>query len=746
MALSAPTYSVLTVWCKMGAEGKELILAEKPSVARDIARVLGVRQKGDGFLFGESYIISWAIGHLVTLAEPEEYDPAHKRWRKESLPIIPEKIKLVPIAKTKSQLGVIKQLMARQDVGGIICATDSGREGELIFRYIYDLLGCRKPVKRLWISSMTDDAIRDGFRNLKDGKHYDNLAESAKCRSHADWLVGINASRAFTLKYDVLLSVGRVQTPTLALLVARQQEIDDFVPTNYHEVTASFNTDAALTYQGTYFRAEKGEDGTAVRQTRLETAEQAQEVVEAVSGRPAAVADQETEEKVQPPPLLYDLTELQREANRRFGYSAQKTLDITQSLYEKRKLITYPRTDSRYLSSDMKAKIPDTIRKLAGAEEYAVFAATIDTSKLNMGKRIVDDTKISDHHAIIPTATAPKLQALGAEERAVYDLVARRFLQVFYPNYVYRVTTIITEVAAGDAAHSFVSKGKVVVQEGWTALNPAQEAAAKKTRSKSGAKDDDEGQSLPGMQRGEAVTCTQAKAAAKRTQPPKPYTEATLLSAMEHAGRFVEDEELRESLKDSGLGTPATRAATIERLISVGYVQRSGKAMACTEKGRKLVAAVPPELKTPETTGRWEKGLTSIAKGTLGSERFMQSISRYVCYIVDYARSTGNDITFPEDAARKSAKAKHITAKSLGKCPKCDGGVLENSKAFGCSNWKTGCKFTLWKNSAAVPGVSLTAKAVAQILAEGTCKAATSAGETVSLRLRPDSTGITIID
>ncbi|MCL2851801.1 MAG: DNA topoisomerase III [Defluviitaleaceae bacterium] len=724
---------------------KELILAEKPSVARDIARVLGVRGKGEGYLSGGDYIITWAIGHLVTLAEPEQYDPAYKKWRSDALPIIPEEIRLVPIAKTKPQLGVIKKLFNQSDVTAIICATDSGREGELIFRYIYDLLGSSKPVKRLWISSMTDDAIREGFSSLKDGSFYDNLAASAKCRSHADWLVGINASRAFTLKYNVLLSVGRVQTPTLALLVAKQKEIDEFVPQEYFEVTANFETELKQEYFGTYFETTVGEDGVKTRQTRLDSRERANEVADAVSGRPAVISDLTTEEKRQPPPLLYDLTELQREANRRFGYSAQKTLDIAQALYEKRKLITYPRTDSRYLSSDMKPKLPEILRKLSKAEEYAGYAAPLADTQLSVGKRIVDDTKISDHHAIIPTASTPKLQALGADERHIYDLVARRFIQVFYPNYIYEVTTVITSIPCDGTSYSFVSKGKVVIQEGWTALNPPQ-AAAKKAKSKTGPEDEEGEQALPALSQDESVCCTAAKAVQKRTQPPKPYTEATLLSAMEHAGRFVDDEELRERLKESGLGTPATRAATIERLIDVGYVVRSGKTLTPTEKGQKLIAAVPPELKTPETTGKWEKGLTSIARGTLGSERFMQSIGRYVNYIVDFTRGTDGGIAFPEDARRKSSRRGNAP-RPLGSCPKCtEGSVLENSKAFGCSNWKTGCKFTIWKNALASAGISIDAESAAKLLATGGFEADRADGRHVRVKLKSDLGALTIVD
>ncbi|MCL2674597.1 MAG: DNA topoisomerase III [Defluviitaleaceae bacterium] len=725
---------------------KKLILAEKPSVARDIAKVLGVRGKGDGYLHNDEYVITWAIGHLVTLAEPEDYDPAYKKWRKDALPIIPKEIKLKPIAKTKAQLSVIKKLFNQRDVGTIICATDSGREGELIFRYIYDILGSDKPVMRLWISSMTDEAIKEGFNNLKDGEAYDNLAASAKCRSHADWLVGINASRAFTLKYDVLLSVGRVQTPTLALIAARQQEIDAFTAKEYFEVTADFTTETNANYYGTYFEMEDGENGK-IRQTRVDSRERAEKVAKTVEGKTATISELTTEEKRQPPPLLYDLTELQREANRKFGYSAQKTLDFAQSLYEKRKLITYPRTDSRYLSTDMKSKLPSVIRKLAQVEEYKDFATKLVDGELNITKRIVDDSKISDHHAIIPTAITPNLHALTTDERNIYDLVARRFLQAFYLHYIYNVTTVITGVSEADSVYNFISKGKIVTQEGWTVLNLAQ-ASPKKGKAKAKQEDGEDDQSLPELAKDSQINCTSAKAAQKKTQPPKPYTEATLLSAMEHAGRFIEDEELRESLKDAGLGTPATRAATIERLIDVGYVTRAGKALAITEKGQKLIAAVPPELKTPETTGRWEKGLVSISKGTLGSERFMQSIERYVNYIVDFTRTANNAIAFPEDASRKKYGGKKSASfKPLGACPKCkEGSVFENSKAFGCTEWKKGCKFTIWKNSLASAKIEITAEDIAKLLATGAFDKPDPKNEeaTIQIKLKNDLGTLTL--
>lgn len=634
-----------------------LIIAEKPSVGRDIARVVGAKAKGNGFLCGGGFVVSWAIGHLVSLAEPEDYDPALKRWREASLPIVPQGMRLKPINKTQDQLNVLRGLLAREDVREIVCATDSGREGELIFRYIYLLLECKKPFKRLWISSMTDDAIREGLAKMRDGSEYDNLFKSARCRSEADWLVGINATRAFTLRYGTLLSVGRVQTPTLALLAAKQKEIDAFVSKQYYEVCADFKTGQEEHYQGTYFEhppralpspeevGQKPELGDA-RNTQIDSVERAGVVADAVKGRPAEITEAQTQTKRQSPPLLYDLTELQREANRRYGYTAAAVLETAQALYEKRKLITYPRTDSRHLSTDIAPKLEGILRKL---EYYQEFVASIPANGIGQvlrpGGRVIDDGKVSDHHAIIPTGA--RASGLSAAEQDVYDLLVRRFIQVFLPEYIYEATTLVTRVTCKDESYyHFLSHGKVVVQHGWVGLNPP-----------AGQKPPKEAAPLPKLETGQHTTCIAAKAQRKKTQPPKAFTEATLLSAMEHAGRFVEDEELRHSLKEGGLGTPATRASIIERLIQVGYVRRAKKTLAITPKGAFLIDVVPAELKTPETTGRWEKGLGSIAQGKLTSERFMQSIERYVCYIVDFARNSSVDAEFQEeDTSRKRIK------------------------------------------------------------------------------------------
>lgn len=631
--------------------GKILVIAEKPSVGRDIARVLGCNQHGDGYLAGEQYVVSWAVGHLAQLAAPEDYDPALKRWAFETLPIVPEQMRLVPAPGAKAQFAVLKRLMNSRNVDSLICATDSGREGELIFRYIYLLAGCKKPFNRLWVSSMTDKAIKDGFAALRPGADYDLLYQSARCRSEADWLVGINASRAYTLKYDALLSIGRVQTPTLAIIVNRAAEIAAFVPEQYFEVRADFLADGTA-YWGLW--------QNAAGESRLKDKAQADAIVAKVKGADAWVLEVKREEKSQPPPLLYDLTELQRDCNRRYGFSAQKTLDLAQSLYETRKLLTYPRTDSRYLSDDLLPRLPGRVKNLAALPQFAEACAPFAQAGVpRPGRRVIDNSKVTDHHAIIPTEGHLRVDNLTADEWKVFRLVALRFLAVFYPAYRYASTKVLTE-AVGER---FLSRGQEVLAPGWQALydrlrlEEQQEKPGKKAKS---AKDEQE---LPNLTQGQVVGLAAAKAEQKKTQPPKPYTEASLLSAMENAGRFVEDEALREQLKESGLGTPATRAAIIERLLAVGYIKRQGKTLVPTEKGEKLIAVVPPELKSAETTGKWEKGLSAIAGGRMATGVFMASIKRYVDFLVRDCRTSTRFMKFPDERRRYKRPAKSRAAK-----------------------------------------------------------------------------------
>ena len=598
------------------------VLAEKPSVARDIARVLGANTPGKGCLKGGGYVVTWAVGHLVTQVNPEEIDARWKTWRQDTLPMLPENIPLKVIAQSRDQFQCVKTILNAPQVDSVICATDAGREGELIFRRIYQMAGCRKPFRRLWISSMTEEAIAEGFANLRDGADYDGLYASALCRSDADWLVGMNGSRAFTLRYDSLLSVGRVQTPTLSILVKRALEIRNFVPENYWEVQADFGG-----YRGTWI----DKDG----KTRIPDEKTAKEIVSAVTGREGEVLEVSTERKRVPPPLLYDLTTLQREANARYGFTAQKTLNLAQALYEKHKLLTYPRTDSRYLSHDMRPKVqgilkgmPEPLRALVLSPDKAV----------DPGKRVYDDAKLTDHHAIIPTGRRPG--TLTADEQKLYEMVARQLIAAFYPDMEYDAMSAVT----GVGEHKFLSRGRAVIAQGWQAANPPLRSKPKKG---------EEEQALPQLQKGQRVPVKSAKAVAKKTTPPSPYTENTLLAAMENAGKFVENEELRRQMKERGLGTPATRAAIIERLIAVDYVRREKKALIPTDKGIRLIAVAPEQLSSPETTGRWEKGLSDIAAGKMDPNRFMQSIRRYCAFLCQYAVTAP-----PQDFPKREFKPK----------------------------------------------------------------------------------------
>ncbi|MGI5900395.1 MAG: DNA topoisomerase 3 [Christensenellales bacterium] len=641
---------------------KTLIIAEKPSVARDIARVLGAKTRGDGFIYSENHVVSWALGHLVALCDPGEMNPAWQKWSFETLPMLPDDMQTKIIPRTKGQFATLKKLMASKEVADIICATDSGREGELIFRLIYNMAACKKPVQRLWISSMTDEAIKEGFATLRPLSHYDNLYKSAKCRSEADWLVGMNASRAFTLKYGLRLSVGRVQTPTLAILAKRRSEIENFKPVEYYEIEALHEDFSALWYD------ETGDT------TRLGDAAEAKAISAKLRGKTAVIKKVETERKQVAAPQLYDLTALQRDANIYFGFPAAKTLKVAQSLYETRKLITYPRTDSRYLPKDMAPKARAALSRMRG--EYAELAKPLLQENLPQPAKIFNDEKVSDHHAIIITERSPQAD-LTADEQRIYDLVARRLIAAFYPPYKYDSTKIIAH-CEGEA---LISRGTKVAESGWREVY--------KNLSKK-----EKDNILPDVNEGDARTITKASAKKKATKPPSPHNEATLLSAMENAGREIDDPALKESMKDSGLGTPATRAAIIERLIEVGYVQRKGKALNATDKGMSLIAISPSELSSPETTGKWEKALKSISDGKMDDARFMGSISRFAAFLVDYAKSSA-----PDDAGFEKEERVYKNSYVAGVvCPLCQSKVVETAAAFSCSKWREGCKFTVWKN------------------------------------------------
>ena len=598
--------------------GSIAVLAEKPSVARDIARVLGAGSKGEGYLHGNGYVVTWAIGHLAALAEPSDINPEWKAWRRDRLPMLPRQWPLVVYEKTKDQFETVKRILLSPRVSQVVCATDAGREGELIFRYIYEAAACTKPVRRLWISSLTPEAIAKGFAALKPGADYDPLADAARGRSRADWLVGMNLSRAYSLAYNENLSVGRVQTPTLAMLVERELAIRAFVPEDYLEIAATFHPKTApkeSVYKGTWTL--KGStrlppDGEEARriEARARTGEAAIESVEAQTQRMA-------------PPALYDLTELQRHANRLFGFSAQSTLDLAQALYEKHKLISYPRTDSRHLSQDVAHTLPRVVEAIAGPYREQLAPGT---GTRPLGRRYVDDAKVTDHHAIIPTAVSPERASLSPDERKIYDLICRRLLSAWHEDHIWLVTTVITAIRNAELVDRYHSTGSMVQQVGWKVLDLA---PAKKSKEK------EEEQMLPsGLAAEMPVDVVNVEILKKKTRPPKRFTEATLLTAMETAGKTLDEKELSDAMKETGLGTPATRASIIEVLLKREYMVRSGKMLEATDKGIRLIEVVHPEVKSPIMTGQWEAYLHRIQRKSAQLDPFLKGIEEYVTRVV----------------------------------------------------------------------------------------------------------------
>ncbi len=601
--------------------GTTAVLAEKPSVARDIARVLGANLKGDGYLHGNGYVVTWAIGHLAALAQPHEINPAWRQWRRDTLPMLPKNWPLVVYEKTKDQFEVVRRVLSSSKVSRVVCATDAGREGELIFRYIYEAAGCDRPVNRLWISSLTPDAIRKGFDTLRSGRDYDPLADAARGRSRADWLVGMNLSRAYTLAYGEDLSVGRVQTPTLAMLVERELAIRNFKPEDYIEVVATFRPSAnpkANAYKGTWFRTKPDES-----RLPIDGEESARIVTRALTGK-AAVESIKSETQRMAPLPLYDLTELQRHANRLYAFSAQKTLDVAQALYEKHKLISYPRTDSRHLSQDIAATLPGIVKAIAGPHREHLAPGT---GERPLGRRFVDDAKVTDHHAIIPTASSSNQASLPPDERKIYDLICRRLLAAWHDDYVWSVTTVITAIVNGPTTDRYHSSGTIVLQEGWKLLDVQ---AAKKVKDPK-----DSEQVLPTeLAKDQPQDVLEAEAVKKRTRPPKRLTEATLLTAMETAGKTLDEKELSDAMKESGLGTPATRASIIEVLLKREYMVRNGKSLEATDKGVHLIEVVHPEVKSPAMTGQWEAFLKRIERGKAELGPFLEGIEEYVREVV----------------------------------------------------------------------------------------------------------------
>jgi DNA topoisomerase-3 len=692
---------------------KTLVIAEKPSVGRDLARVLpGTFKKEEGWLEAEDWIISWAVGHLVQLAEPEQYDSKYKRWRIEDLPIVPEHFKLVVRdERSRKQMSIVAKQLGRADVGEVVNACDAGREGELIFAYLYEQAGAEKPVRRLWLNSMTTAAMKDAFASLRPASEFALLEKAARSRSEADWIVGMNATRAATIRlrssFDGAVSLGRVQTPTLAIVARREEEIRAFVPEPYWLVDAIFAApplDAEAGGQGAAGQADAGktddeagdEAGERVytgrfhagAKPRIATAEEALAIVEACQGKQGTVTKLEKKEQRVRAPMLYDLTSLQRDANTRYGFSARRTLAAAQRLYEEHKALTYPRTSSRYLTTDMIAEIKPTAEVVGARGEYAKAAAyVVGLDKLPLA-RVVDDSKVADHHAIIPTRGEHKVDRMGDDDTRVYDLVARRFLAVFHPEAVFENTRVETTVRAGESARSgryvFRTRGKLLIVPGWRGVYGETPAEA----AERGEEDEGTDQQLPRLNQDELVDVREIKSLSKETKPPRRYSDASLLGAMETAGKLVDDDELREAMKDSGIGTPATRAAIIERLIAVGYLEREGRSLVATEKGLNVVRLLGRHpLTSPELTGQWEHRLDRIEHGQDAREVFMGDIAGFARETVKMLDETLKDVRIPKA--------------NLGPCPVCGHPIMENRKGYSCwSRTDPGCGFVIWKAKA----------------------------------------------
>ncbi len=620
--------------------GKILVLTEKPSVAKDIARVLGCRRNGNGCIIGDKYIITWALGHLVTLADPEAYDNKYKTWRMEDLPMLPDKMKTVVIPQTSKQFKAVSALLNSGEVDSLVIATDAGREGELVARWIIQKAHFKKPMQRLWISSQTDKAIKEGFASLRPAAQYENLYRSALSRAEADWLVGLNVSRALTCKHNAQLSAGRVQTPTLAMIVKREEEILRFRPTDYYTVKAYFDGFSALYKDRS-------------NQARFSDMAQAQAIADEIKGKRGTLSQVRKVYRFQAPPPAYDLTELQRDANKKYSYSAKQTLSIMQSLYETHKLLTYPRTDSRYITQDVVPTLPERLRAIA-VGPYKDAANAILRQKPISTKYIVNDAKVSDHHAIIPTEQYVDLNKLTCEERHIYDLVVRRFLAVLSAPFEYDEV----QVTVSFGNRNFYTKGKTVKAMGWKAMYD----------SSLGDEDDDgddlSSQQLPAMTQGAPVFARDIKVTTGKTKPPARYTEATLLTAMENPTGQVDDSKLRDALKTAGgLGTPATRADIIEKLFDSFCIERMGREIIPTSKGRQLISIVPPDLKSAELTAKWEQQLSLIAQGKADSRRFVGEMRNYASSLVSAV--IASDAAYRHDNMTRE------------KCPECGKFMLE---------------------------------------------------------------------
>ncbi len=651
---------------------KSLVLAEKPSVARDIARVLKCGRKLNGAMEGDKYIVSWALGHLVTLDDPEGYDKKYREWKMEHLPMIPKKMELVVIKQTAKQYNAVKTQLYRNDVGEIIIATDAGREGELVARWILEKANCRKPIKRLWISSVTDKAIRDGFANLRDGRDYNNLYAAAVSRAEADWLVGINATRALTCKYNAQLSCGRVQTPTLAMIAKREEEIRNFKPVDYYGMTVQS--------QGIHFTWQDKKSGSC----RSFQKEKMESLLNQVKAGSLTIESVEKTAKKTFSPGLYDLTELQRDANKKYGLSAKETLNIMQRLYENHKVLTYPRTDSRYIGSDVVGTLKERLKACA-VGPYRKLAGSLSMKPIKASKSFVDDKKVSDHHAIIPTEQFVQLDHMTNEERKIYDLVVRRFLSVLMPPFEYEQTTIKAQ-AAGEI---FLAKGKIVKSPGW------------KEAYESGWTDDDDeeeysgsqepalkDQTLPTVKKGDTFPASKAELTTGKTKPPAHFNEATLLSAMENPMKFMESHDAKAAKtlgETGGLGTVATRADIIDKLFNTFLMEKRGKDIYITSKAKQLLELVPEDLKKPELTADWEMKLSKIAEGRLKKDTFLSDIKDYTQDIIQEIKT--GDGTFRHDNLTNT------------KCPVCGKRMLsvngKNSRLLVCQDRECGHRETI---------------------------------------------------
>ncbi|MBY0550170.1 MAG: DNA topoisomerase 3 [Candidatus Obscuribacterales bacterium] len=698
----------------------KVVLAEKPSVARDIAAVVGANTKRDGYFEGNGYAVTYAFGHLVTLAEPEEMNPQWgKPWRIAQLPMIPTEWKYRITDKASAQFSVIKKLFSDANTSEIICATDAGREGEHIFRLIYKLSGSKKPVERLWISSLTAEAIKDGLSKLKPSHEFDNLAAAATARSQADWVVGLNFTRAYTTMNRQLCTIGRVQTPTLALIVERQNTIDNFKSTPFYEILVTFEPGFIARYI----------TPGAEPQTKLNDKAIAKDIVKAITPvKAGTVASVTTSEKKTKAPALYDLLTLQKEANKRFGYTAQETLDIAQKLYEEFKLISYPRTESRHLSNDMVdqlpgvltavLKSPTTSQKAKDAflkENIKPGSITAAQLKPRLSKSYVDDTKLTDHHAIIPTPKLPPTD-LPEKQKNIYQLVATRFMSIFLPPEIRDETTAIIKILE----HSFRARGVVIKDPGWTVIEPKAAESDKKEKEKD-KESAEESQQLPVLTQNQQVEKRKEDLKERKTNPPKPYDDSSLLTAMKNAGQELDDEDLASYMKQRGLGTPATRAAIIERLLQTGYVERSKKSLLPTEKGKSLINQVHSDLKDIALTASWEQRLADMQDGKLALNIFEDDIGTFVRRILPDVTSSPARLPASAGGAKQGAQGDPSTIEGgIAACPQCKSGVVrETPKGAGCNRWREGCTFSVWRE---VAGKALSDAQLKELIVKGRTK------------------------